>query len=204
MTVPDDTPSTLQLVTGRHGIYQWLATTEHGIDQLLSVAPAVVLEKHLAVTSHDSGPPRVTDEQKLSGWIDRGRITYSPRIESLDMVPVCIYDEWYVLKAPADLGATREGENISDIPVSPGHLEVFVNYYAFVPYGFVMDEPEMQANVSRFWQQMEWILPEAYIAESDYGSLTFVTRDDDLFAAARRGLAGLPPCVLPWSLPSDS
>jgi hypothetical protein len=143
------------------------------------------------VTSYDSGPLRVTDEQKLSGWIDRGGITYSPRIESLDMVPVCIYDEWYVVKAPADLGAIREGD-ISDTPLSLGHLEVFVSYYAFVPYGFVMDELEMQADVSRFWQQMEQILPEAYIAESDYGSLTFVTRDDDLFAAARRGLAGLP------------
>jgi hypothetical protein len=102
----------------------------------------------------------------------------------MDMVPPhVIYDEWYVFNAPIDLGAIREG-NIFDSPVSAGHLEVFVNF------GFMIDAPEMQDLVTRFWQQLEWIRPDAYIAESDHGYLTFVTGDDHLFAAVSQALAG--------------
>ena len=125
-----------------------------------------MLGKHLAVTSCDSGPLQLSDEEKSAAWNHRGGISYSPCIESLDMVPVHdLYDEWYVFKVPVDLGAIREG-NIFEFPISPRHVEVFVNF------GFAMDAPEMQDLVSRFWQQLEWIRPEAYIAESDYGFMT--------------------------------
>jgi hypothetical protein len=176
MTVPNETPSPATLATGRHAAYQWLSTTRHTIDDLLRVSPAVVLGKFLAVTSCDSGPLLLTDEQKSCGWVCRGEVAYSPRIESLNMVPLHgLYDEWYVFKAPAELGTIRDG-NIFDFPVSPRHLEVFVNF------GFVKDAPEMEDLVSRFWQQLEWIRPEAYVAESDFGFLTFVARDSELFA----------------------
>jgi hypothetical protein len=161
-----------------------LTTTEHGIDELLTVCPAVVLGKHLAVTSCDSGPLQLSDEEKSAAWNHRGGISYSPCIESLDMVPVHdLYDEWYVFKVPVDLGAIREG-NIFEFPISPRHVEVFVNF------GFAMDAPEMQDLVSRFWQQLEWIRPEAYIAESDYGFMTLVTRDNGLFAAVCQAFSG--------------
>jgi hypothetical protein len=177
MTGPSQSPQPVHFVTGTQGSYHWLSISGHSIDDLLRVSPATVLGKYLAVTSCDSGPLPLTEEQKSCGWVYRGGIAYSPRVESLDMVPVHdIYDEWYVFKAPADLGAIRNG-NIFEFPVSPEHLEVFVNF------GFVMDAPEMRDLVSRFWQQLEWIRPEAYIAESDCGFLTLVTGDSGLFAA---------------------
>jgi hypothetical protein len=185
MTVPSQAPPPIHFVTGSHGSYDWLSTNGHSIDELLRVSPTVVLGKYLAVTSHDSGPLPLTAEQKSCGWAYRGEIAYTPRIESLDMVPVhALYDEWYVFDAPADLGAIREG-NIFDFPVSPRHVEVFVNF------AFVMDAPEMQELVGRLWQQLEWMRPEAYIAESDYGFLTFVTSDKGLFAAVCKGLVAL-------------
>jgi hypothetical protein len=183
MTVPSQPPPPIHFVTGTHGSYGWLSTDGHSIDELLRVSPTAVLGKYLAVTSCDSGPLALTDEQKSSGWTYHGGIAHSPRIESLGMVPAHgLYDEWYVFNAPADLGAIREG-NIFDFPVTPRHVEAFVNF------GFVMDAPEMQDLVSRFWQQLEWMSPEAYIAESDYGFLTFVTGNKKLFAAVCIGLA---------------
>jgi hypothetical protein len=173
MTVHNETPSPATLGTGRHGAYQWLSTTRHTIDDLLRVSPAVVLGKFLAVTSHDSGPLLLTDEQKSCGWVCRGEVAYSPRIESLNMVPLHgLYDEWYVFKAPAELGTIR-----NDFPVPPGRLEVFVNF------GFAIDAPDMEDLVARFWQQLDWIRPEVYVAESDFGFLIFVTRDNELFAS---------------------
>jgi hypothetical protein len=93
-----------------------------------------------------------------------------------------LFDEWFIFNAPADLGAIRK-ENIFDFPVSPRHVEVFVNF------AFVMDAPDMQDLGSRFWQQLEWMRPEACIAESDHGFLTFVTSDNGSFAAVCEGLA---------------
>jgi hypothetical protein len=184
MTVPSQAPPPIHFVTGVHGSYEWLSTDGHSIDELLRVSPTAVLGKYLAVTSHDSGPLALTEEQKSCGWALSGGIAYSPRIKSLDMVPVHgLYDEWYVFNAPPDLGVIRDG-NIFDFPVTPGHLEVFVNFYSFA-----MDDPEVQDLVTRFWQQLEWTRPETYIAESDYGFLTFVTGDKGLFAAVRTGLA---------------
>lgn len=57
-------------------------------------------------------------------------------------------------------------------------------------FGFAMDAPEMQDLASRFWQQLEWIRPKAYIAESDYGFMTLVTRDNGLFAAVCQAFSG--------------
>ncbi len=48
-----------------------------------------------------------------------------------------------------------------------------------------MVDPDIECR----WQQLGWIRPEAYIAESDYGFLTFVTADKGLLAAVCKGLA---------------
>jgi hypothetical protein len=128
MTVPSQAPPPIHFVTGAHGSYDWLSTNGHSIDELLRVSPTAVLGKYLAVTSYDSGPLPLTDEQKSCGWAYHGGIAYGPRIESLDKIPVHgLYDEWYVFNVPADLGAIREG-SIFDFPVSPQQVEVFVNF----------------------------------------------------------------------------
>lgn len=183
MTPPNDISFPIPSGTGTRDSYHWLSTTEHGISNLLAVCPTVVLGKYLAVTSCDSGPLPLDDVQKLGGWEQRGGIAYSPRIESLDMVPAHdLYDEWYIFGVPFDLGIIRQG-NIFDHPISLGHVEVFVNFY-----GFSLDAPEVQDLVSRFWRQLEWIRPEAYVAQGDYGFMTFVTREAELFATVRQSL----------------
>jgi hypothetical protein len=97
MTMINGAPLPFPLATGKRDSYQWLSTSEHGIDDLLVACPAIVLGKYVAVTSFDSGPLLVDDAQKSSGWRHRGGITYSPRIESLEMAPMHeLYDEWYV------------------------------------------------------------------------------------------------------------
>jgi hypothetical protein len=132
---------------------------------------------YLAVTSLDSGPFLPDDAEKVAGWWHKTGITYSPRIESLKTLPPHeLYDEWYIFRAPRELGEI-DREDVFNAPISPGHVEVFVNFY-----GFALDAPEVQELVSLFWRQMERIQPESYLAQSDYGFMTFVTRDPKLFA----------------------
>jgi hypothetical protein len=186
MTLPLQTGSGPSLVTGTHGLYYWLSTDkpyEDQLSKLCQLCPNAVLSKHLAVTSCDSGPLDLSDSLISTGWSQRSGISYSPRIESLAMLPPhAIWDEWYVFERPVDLGQIREG-NIFDFSVRTGQVEVFVNFY-----NFGLNSPEVQDLVTRFWEQLEWIRPDGYLAQSDLGFFTFVTSDEGLFKQACQAL----------------
>jgi hypothetical protein len=56
------------LQTGSHPPYRWLTSTGHYIDAIVECCSEVVLGRHLAVTSIDSGLPWLTDRQRLAKW----------------------------------------------------------------------------------------------------------------------------------------
>jgi hypothetical protein len=168
------------LVTGSHDGYRWLTTGQHDLHTLLERRPQVVAGKYLAVTSQDSGPLTLTEEEKLAGWQSRNEIAYIPQVQS----PLAIrhgecggFDEWYVFDSPRDLGKIWR-DNVFEAPITPGELSVFVNFG-----GFELHNPENKGLTSIFWRQLDWIQPESYIADG-YDFLTFVSRNGELFAAA--------------------
>lgn len=59
----------------------------------------------------------------------------------------------------------------------------------FVNYCFALHRPEMESLVSLFWQQMEWVRPESYVADSDY--LSFVSMNKALFATVHDAVKAL-------------
>jgi hypothetical protein len=63
---------------GSHGPYQWLVTQQIDLATLLESCPQSVAGKYVAVTSLDSGPMILRDEEKGSGWHSRNEIAYSP------------------------------------------------------------------------------------------------------------------------------
>jgi hypothetical protein len=56
-----------------------------------------------------------------------------------------------------------------------------------VNYGLGLHRPEMKDLIDLFWNQLDWIQPESYIADNDH--LTFVSRDESLFAAVCEALS---------------
>ncbi len=171
-------------IIGSHGQYQWLTSVDHDISSLLQICPNVLLDKYLAVTSMDSAQLLLTDQEKSDGWWtaeagriymgkpdgtreDRAKVAYSPRLVSVHGLPYecCAgYDEWYVFdQAPA-----------------AGEIEVFVNWL-----GFRSDEsdPESLWFIDRFWDHMEKLAPESYVAE---GSVFHVRHPHAGFAAAAK------------------
>jgi hypothetical protein len=48
----------------------------------------------------------------------------------------------------------------------------------------------MATLVSLFWKQLDWIQAESYIADADI-FLTFVSRNEDIFVAARNALSDI-------------
>jgi hypothetical protein len=169
------------LASGSHGAYKWLSS-RHDLGDLLELCPDVVLGKYLAVTSIDSSYLSPSAEETSAGWENRRGVAYSPLIESVEKLPRAGWDEWYVFAQPVDLGVSRLKSNIFDPALKPGEVGVFVNY------GFAFHPPERATSLDDpFWNQLDHIRPESYIADNDY--LTFVTRDESLFAAVAKALS---------------
>jgi hypothetical protein len=77
---------------------------------------------------------------------------------------------------------------VFEAPLTPGQVCAFVNF----SFGFALHNPEMSDLVSLFWKQIDWIQPESYIADGDV-LLTFVSRDEDIFASVRNALSDVDP-----------
>ena len=73
----------MALITGDHGSYRWL-TTDHELDQFLTLCPEAVVGKYVAVTAIDSGALVLKEAEKIAGWERRKDIAYSPRVHSVE------------------------------------------------------------------------------------------------------------------------
>jgi hypothetical protein len=182
-----------RITSGSHGEYQWLISTAHYIGILIKRTPEVVLNRYLAVTSIDSGTPRLTAAQERAGWQSRQGIAYGPKIQSTenlldyqvhgDNAPG--FDEWYVFTEPRDLGVIHTAHPmVEEFTPRPGHIVVFVNYYEFV---MDREDPLNRVFVDLLWKQLEWIQPESYIADCDK-CLAFITKNRDFFETVHETL----------------
>src|SRR5215469_8960550 len=126
--------------TGFHDAYRWLVTRQddqHDLATLLESCPQSLVGKYVAVTSLDSGPMILTDEEKGLGWQSRNEIAYSPqitlsedgRIEVVAAGQCAGYDEWYVYDSPLDIGGICHG-NVCESGLTSGKIWAFVNYDA--------------------------------------------------------------------------
>lgn len=177
-------PERLPVTVGAHHAYEWLAT-EHYLDDLLRLCPEVFLGKYVLITSLDSGPLFLTEEERAAGWESRKGIAYSPRIQDIEMLPHECWDEWYIFRDRVDLGGlAAPGSNVFEASLTPGEV------YTFVNYNFGLHFPETESMARCFWKQLDWIRPETYIAETD-DHLMLISADKTLFAAARQALSGL-------------
>jgi hypothetical protein len=172
-------------IVGTQGDYQWITMYECDISSLLKTCPEIVLNKYLAVTSIDSGPLKLAEEERINGWWtsdnarvflgsswgyrdDRGEVAFSPRLSSIHGLPnethgECCdgFDEWYVF----------------DRVIPAMEMETFVNWC-----GFRLYDAEFKWCKDRFWDQMTRLTPESYL--SDGTVFTFATRNEGLFSKA--------------------
>ena len=179
--------------TGSRGPYRWFVTKHDDLPTLIESCPQALASKYVAVTSLDSGPKFLTDEEQNLGWNSRNDIAYSPQITLLEdghlkgvWAGQCGgYDEWYVFESPHDLGTLCNG-NVFESDLPAGKIWTFVNYSD----GFALHNPDTLTDL--FWKQLERIQPESFIA--DGGSfMTFVTREASIFAATCNALKELDP-----------
>jgi len=171
------------LLTGTHNEYFWLTSSfEDYSGTLVRICPEIFIDRFMVVTAIDSGTPWLTERQKAAGWVERRGIVYSPRLSSIDDVFYQCdgrntpgHDEWYFFQTLQDLGAEQKGSPFEEVSAPrPGRTMTFVGWPSATLHDLDKQVGEM------FWEQMSWIRPESYIADS-WNCLTFVTRNRDLF-----------------------
>jgi len=136
--------------TGEHNEYYWLVSAT----EIRTLADLVV-EFHrglrLCITSFDSGPLRLSEEELAAGWVARNEVAVSPPLDGNVDIPHDQYDEWYL---------------VSDESALDG-ASVFVNYCGFSPVAATAD-PDLLATIrEQFWSQLGRVLPESYVAMGD-------------------------------------
>jgi hypothetical protein len=103
----------------------------------------------------------------------------------------CGFDEWYIFQGqPPQLGSLCH-TNIFESKIAPGTVFQFINFDSFR-----FSDPQMNAISDLFWEQMHWIQPESYVADSE-DCLLFATRDPRLYETVQQIIAKLPstrPC----------
>lgn len=177
----DMTNSQSRVQTGSRDGYDWLVSS-NTLDEVLQLCPEVVLGRYVAVTSFDSGPLLLNDEERAAGWEVHSGIAYSPKIQRVEMMPRDQFDEWYIFGDRVNLGQLVPSDrNVFESQMQQGQVHAFVNFG-----GFALHRPDVADLAPLFWEQLNWIHPESYLAEGDY--LIFVTANKDLFLALRDAL----------------
>jgi acetyl esterase/lipase len=149
--------------TGEYGEYRWLVSGS----QIWPLS-GLVLGSHrrlrLCITSFDSGPLRLADEEVAQGWTTQGDVAISPPVSEGLAVPHDQYDEWYLLDRPT---------------IDTGDIEVFVNYGGFTlvppaetyqtfdPTGEKARLDWLAPIQERFWRQLDRLKPETFVAMGD-------------------------------------
>ena len=172
---------------GQRGEYHWLtAGDDVYMGTIVSRCPEIVMGRYLAVTSIDSGEPWLTERQVQAGWQCRSGIVYSRAVQSLDELfyqrdgsDSPGFDEWYVFEKVATLlGVILTGNPFveSNMP-GPERIMRFVSQ---ISYRIDRVKATQEQHDQWFWEQIERIHPESYIADG-WDCLTFVTRNPELF-----------------------
>ena len=172
----------MTIFTGSQHDYDWLAY--HGgysvLHKVIHACPKILLGNFLAITAFDSGPLRLTDEEKSAGWWSDDKIAFSPQIDDIDSVPCDQFDEWLIFNGP---------------PKELGDVEIFVNYGNFSiaaleqihdPWEPTWDKSALDIDrelQEQFWSQLVRVAPESYLAEGD--AFLFASQNSSLVDCVR-------------------
>jgi hypothetical protein len=157
-------------LSGKHDGYFWCESTSACLTDFLESFQDYFDGRWIAVTAFDSGPLKVSEDQRTRGWRSRGRVVLIP--PSSGLPPVDGWDEWYLF---ADAPALEQFKEI----------EVFVNYseFGFTPFPTKFRTRQSDAGIAAmhrcFWSQIGRLDPETFVADGD--RLVVVTKDHNVF-----------------------
>ena len=171
-------------ISGQHGNYYWIEFPANTFDlyTLLKKHANVLIGKYLAVVCFDSGPFRVTNEEKIMGWQEKNGIAYSPKLTKHHIGELFYeqHDQWCLFANPTEFQS----------------MTLYVNYGGFSLAGKgheltnadpTWDKVAIKSNVefheqlvAAFWEEILNVDPLNFIAGGD--NFIFVSKNKDEIA----------------------
>lgn len=151
----------------------------NGIGHLIEQCPKALLDRYLVVACFDSGPFHPNAEEKAAGWCLENQLAYSPRLESLSLLPYEYFDEWYVFTSPARLRSCDVFINSGGFTLRNPEEFLAEMHPTWDRVGAKAIADEQMRQQEQFWSQLELFGAESYIAAGDH--FIFATANTDLF-----------------------
>jgi len=170
------------MVTGSHGRYQWLVDRRNHIGHLIECCPEALLDRYLVVACFDSGPLHPNAREKAAAWSSENQLAYSPRLESLSLLPHENFDEWYVFISPARLRSCDVFINFGGFTLGNPDESLAEFHPTWDRVGGKALADEQMRQQGKFWSQLELFGAESYIADGD--NFIFATANTALFTCA--------------------
>ena len=168
------------MVTGSNGRYRWLADERNGIGRLIERCPEALLGRYLVVACFDSGPLRPNAQETAAGWSSDGQLAYSPRLESLSLLPHENFDEWYIFTSPTRLRSCDVFINIGGFTLRNPEESLAALDPTWDRVGAKVLAGEQIRELEKFWSQLELFGAESYIVDGD--NFIFATTNAVLYA----------------------
>jgi hypothetical protein len=163
------------MLHGAQGQYQWLESSSHSLQNLLSVCPDLVVGRSLAITSFEERS-LIERLEACSGRI-MGPVVHVPSVANISALPLSGVKEWYGFVSA----------------ISESKLTSFVRNHWFtlgpaavarVPQENLWD---LQRAVRLFWQELQRVQPESYVSRGQ--RLVLATRNPVHFTAILRAFS---------------
>jgi hypothetical protein len=151
----------------------------NGIGHLIERCPEALLGRYLVVACCDGGPLHPNAEERAAGWCLESRLAYSPRLESLSLLPHENFDEWYVFTSPARLCSCDVFINFGGFTLRNPEESLAELHPTWDRVGAKARADERMRQQGQFWNQVELFGAESYIADGD--NFIFATANTGLF-----------------------
>lgn len=151
--------------TGSYKNYYWIEilSDSYGMANLLTDLPELVIDKHLAIVSFDSGSFLPTEEELKRGWVYENEIAYFDKLNEYELSQdglFDIYDQWLIFNDKRRFDS----------------MDIYVNYSRFsVDFDRTKTDLE-KGDTKRFWLDVEKIQPQEIILNGNL--LTIITTDN--------------------------
>lgn len=166
-------------ISGQYGNYYWIEFGTNGFNlyELLKNHSNILIDKYLAVVCFDSGPFRLTDEEKINGWHEKNEIAYSPRLTPAIVRELFYeqYDQWCLFNSPTEFQGMTGFVNYGGFSLISKEAELTNADPTWDKVGIEKNIQFQEQLVADFWEEIINIDPFNFIADGD--NFIFISKD---------------------------
>jgi hypothetical protein len=175
--------------TGQHANFHWIEfpSSDFNLSDLLRDFSDILIGKYLAVICFDSGPIRLTQQEKSNGWIEINEIAYSPNLTEQIVNELFYeqYDQWCLFNLPAAIEQMTDFVNYGMFSLTNRKDELINTDPSWDISGIMKQLEQHEQLLVQFWDEILKVNPSIFISDGD--NFIFVTKDANEIEMLKKG-----------------